>query len=147
MSLLGTAAVPGSRLFIGPLLDMDRTMDVRHGLLDPLCNPRPVFDALRCLNSVLSAADRIGAVESRRVEWTVSDSAVVGESETIAVVIPRAPLSGQAVCGLVDEWSRRAGRFRAYDLVGCRVTESSPDELAASLGTEWSGPLLMVVGT
>jgi len=147
MCLLGTAAVPGSRLFIGPLLDMDRTMDVRHGLLDTLCNPRPVFDALRCLNTVLSATDRIGAVESRQIEWTVSDSAVVGESETIAVVIPRLPLSGQAVCGLVDEWSRRAGRFRAYDLVGCRVTESSPDELAASLGTEWSGPLLMVVGT
>ncbi len=147
MSLLETTAVTGSRLFIGPLLDMDRTMDVRHGLLDPLCNPRPVFDALRCLNTVLSARDRAGGVESRQIEWTVSDTAVVGESETIAVVIPRVSLPGQTLCGLVHEWSRRAGRFRAYDLVGCRVTESSPDELSACLGTEWSGPLLMVADT
>jgi hypothetical protein len=146
MSLVGTAAVPGSRLFIGPLMDMDRTMDVRHGLLDSLCNPRPVFDALRCLNSILSAADRKGVADSRRVDWTVFDSAVVGESEAIALVIPRVPLSGQALCGLVDEWSRRAGRFRAYDLVGCRVAEKGPDELSACLGTEWSGPLLMVAG-
>jgi hypothetical protein len=28
-------------------------MDVGHGLLDTRCNPRPVFHALRCLNTIL----------------------------------------------------------------------------------------------
>ena len=47
------AQTPGSRLYVDPLIDLDRTMDVRHGLLDPLCNPRPAFHALRCLNALL----------------------------------------------------------------------------------------------
>ncbi|MDA0333907.1 MAG: metallophosphoesterase [bacterium] len=35
-------------LFAEPLVDMDRTMDVAHGLLDTLCNPRPTFELARC---------------------------------------------------------------------------------------------------
>ena len=51
----------GCRLFIEPLIDFDRTMDVTYGLLDRLCNPRPAFHALRVLNSVLATT-----VESHR---------------------------------------------------------------------------------
>ena len=47
--------LPGTRLFIDPLTDFDRTMDVTHGLLDTLCNPRPPFHALRCLNTLLNS--------------------------------------------------------------------------------------------
>ncbi|MEZ4726684.1 MAG: hypothetical protein R3E79_06070 [Caldilineaceae bacterium] len=36
-----------------PYRDLDRTMDVTHGLLDRLCNPRPVFHLLRHLNTLL----------------------------------------------------------------------------------------------
>lgn len=43
----------GSRVFFDPLIDLDRTMDTSNGLLDTLCNPRPVFHALRCLNTIL----------------------------------------------------------------------------------------------
>ena len=46
---------PSARLFIDPLTDFDRTMDVTHGLLDTLCNPRTPFHTLRCLNTILNS--------------------------------------------------------------------------------------------
>lgn len=52
-ALLLTAGFVDTRLFIGPLMDMDRTMDVCHGLLDACCNPRPMLTALRLLNTRL----------------------------------------------------------------------------------------------
>jgi hypothetical protein len=52
-ALFATALMPDTRLYVDPPLDLDRTMDVRHGLLDVLCNPRPAFNALRCLNTLL----------------------------------------------------------------------------------------------
>lgn len=45
----------GARLFVDPLTDFDRTMDVTHGLLDTLCNPRTPFHTLRCLNTLLNS--------------------------------------------------------------------------------------------
>jgi len=52
-ALFALAAQPGSRLFIEPFVDLDRTMDAAAGLLDRQCNPRPVFHALRRLNTLL----------------------------------------------------------------------------------------------
>ncbi len=52
------ALLPGSKLYVEPLIDLDRTLDVTHGLLDPLCNPRPPFHILRCLNTVLYGPSR-----------------------------------------------------------------------------------------
>lgn len=49
------ARLPDSRLFVDPLTDFDRTMDVTHGLLDTLCNPRAPFHTLRCLNTLLNS--------------------------------------------------------------------------------------------
>ena len=45
----------GARLYVEPLIDLDRTMDLRAGLLDGLCNPRPAYEVARCLNAVLGA--------------------------------------------------------------------------------------------
>lgn len=53
-ALFAAALVKGSKLFVGPFLDLDRTLDVGHGALDTLCNPRPVFHLLRTLNALLS---------------------------------------------------------------------------------------------
>ena len=53
-ALFATALVKGSKLFVGPFLDLDRTLDVGHGALDTLCNPRPVFHLLRTLSALLS---------------------------------------------------------------------------------------------
>ena len=52
-ALFAVALLPDARLYVDPTLDLDRTMDVGHGLLDARCNPRPVFHALRCLNTIL----------------------------------------------------------------------------------------------
>jgi hypothetical protein len=52
-AVLAVACHPGTRLFFEPLVDLDRTMDTPPGLLDRLCNPRPVFHAVRTLNTVL----------------------------------------------------------------------------------------------
>ncbi len=57
LALLAAAQCPGVRLFVEPLRDLDRTMDVNHGLLDRLCNPRPIFHTLRHLNTLLFADD------------------------------------------------------------------------------------------
>jgi hypothetical protein len=47
------AAAVDVPLFLEPLIDMDRTMDVVHGLLDTLCNPRPTFDLVRSMTALL----------------------------------------------------------------------------------------------
>ena len=46
-------AVPGSRLFVDPLTDHDRTMDEANGLCDTMHNPRPMFNVYRSLNGIL----------------------------------------------------------------------------------------------
>ena len=55
----GAPGGPG-RLWLAPLVDLDRSMDVALGLLDRLSNPRPAFDAARTLNTVLYARQPAG---------------------------------------------------------------------------------------
>ena len=45
--------LPGSRIYFEPLTDFDRTMDITHGLLDTLCNPRPTSAVVKSLNTIL----------------------------------------------------------------------------------------------
>ena len=52
-ALFAAATQPGCRLFLSPFVDLDRTNDPSHGLLDRLSNPRPAFHAVRCLNTAL----------------------------------------------------------------------------------------------
>jgi len=54
------AAILDVPLFLEPLVDLDRTMDVANGLLDGLCNPRSAFDTARCVAAVLGACGRAG---------------------------------------------------------------------------------------
>lgn len=56
-AIFAIASQPGSRLHLEPLRALDRTMDLAPGLLDRRCNPTPAFDAVRCLNTVLSAGE------------------------------------------------------------------------------------------
>ena len=48
-----TATMPGSRIYFEPFSDLDRTMDVTHGLLDTLCNPRAASCTLQSLNTIM----------------------------------------------------------------------------------------------
>jgi hypothetical protein len=56
-ALFAVARLPGARLSLEPLIDLDRTMDIGLGLLDRRCNPRPAYHALRALTTVLHADD------------------------------------------------------------------------------------------
>ena len=51
--LFSMATIPGSRIYFEPLIDLDRTMDVTHGLLDTLCNPRLASYTLQSLNTIM----------------------------------------------------------------------------------------------
>ena len=51
--LFSTATIPGSRIYFEPFSDLDRTMDVTHGLLDTLCNPRSASRVLQALNTIM----------------------------------------------------------------------------------------------
>ncbi len=52
-ALFSAVVLPGAGIYFEPLIDLDRTLDVAHGLLDTSCNPRPAFRVLRTLNTVL----------------------------------------------------------------------------------------------
>ena len=47
------ATIPGCRIYFEPFSDLDRTMDVTHGLLDTLCNPRPASRVLQSINTIM----------------------------------------------------------------------------------------------
>jgi hypothetical protein len=87
-ALAAAATLPGSRLYLEPLVDLDRTMDAPPGLLDRLGNPRPVFHALRSLNTTLC---------SRPGAWTLDEAehgprviALVRDGERVNIVFPGA---------------------------------------------------------
>ena len=56
--LFSMAMTPGSRIYFEPFSDLDRTMDVTHGLLDTLCNPRLASRTLQSLNTIMYSRSR-----------------------------------------------------------------------------------------
>ncbi|WP_420611596.1 metallophosphoesterase family protein [Candidatus Spongiisocius sp.] len=89
-ALFAAATMPGCRVYLDPLQDLDRVTKVVHGLLDRLSNPRPAFYVTRVLNTVLFGEGRatgsysavepggganIRAIEDRRCElWLVTEN-------------------------------------------------------------------------
>lgn len=57
-ALFASATMPGCRVYLDPLQDLDRVTKVVHGLLDRLSNPRPAFHVTRVLNTVLFGGGR-----------------------------------------------------------------------------------------
>jgi len=57
-AIVAIATISRARLVLGPLVDLDRSMDAAHGLLDRLSNPRPAFQVARCLNTLLFHSDK-----------------------------------------------------------------------------------------
>lgn len=92
-ALFAVSTMSGSRIFFEPLVMLDRTMDYSHGLLDGLCNPRPVFQVLRSLNTILCsmrtelsrAAIRTSIISGLRV------LSINCESRTLILLLPLNP--------------------------------------------------------
>ena len=122
-ALFATALLPRARLFVEPFIDLDRTMDVGQGLLDPLCNPRPVFGVLRCLNALLQRF-RVPFAEATSVE---GDGATVrllqGPTRTLALLLPT--VAGAAIPSIPSV----AGPARFYRLADGTVEEMQADQL------------------
>lgn len=67
-AVMAAALLRGGRLFLDPLVEMDRA-EYRFGLLDRLSNPRSVFHAVRCLNTIIFASsDDFQPMECENVE-------------------------------------------------------------------------------
>jgi hypothetical protein len=82
-AMAAVATLPGSRLYLEPLMDLDRTMDAPLGLIDRLSNPRPVFHAIRTLNTVLNSEPR---------GWKMRTAPAVTGTMTVALSSPQADL-------------------------------------------------------
>ena len=122
-ALFATALLPRARLFVEPFIDLDRTMDGGQGLLDPLCNPRPVFGVLRCLNALLQRF-RVPFAEATSVE---NDSAtarlIQGSTRTLALLLPAV-----AEAAVPSAWEI-AGSARFYRLADGTVEGMQADQL------------------
>lgn len=101
-ALLLTATAPENRLFIDPLTDFDRTMDLTHGLIDTRCNPRPAMTVVRTLNTILHADGET---------WSVTP----GDPMTIESATRRLSLTSSV--------PREASTL--YGLTSSRVTETA----------------------
>ena len=131
-ALFASALLPGSRLFLEPLVDLDRTMDVANGLLDRLYNPRPAFRVVRCLNTIL-----FGAPEVRHpVIGPALDGArllgLAGARTTSWLLLPLPPRRGR----LQLELTHLAGREETSGDVRCFHLEQGTSRLLGPPGAQ-----------
>ena len=92
-ALFAVTLTPGARLYLDPLIDLDRTMDVRHGLLDTLCNPRPIFHALRCLNPLLREFQNTHLAPAEREIDQLRILQLASAAVSISLLLPEDPLA------------------------------------------------------
>lgn len=128
-ALFAAATMPGCRVYLDPLQDLDRVTKVVHGLLDRLSNPRPVFHVTRVLNTALFGEGRqpgsysavepggsanIRAIEDRRCElWLVPEDEKppaaealrrrVSGNERVRLINPAEGASWQDTSGVVAD--------------------------------------------
>ncbi len=94
-AMVALAPFAHTRIFVDTLVELDRTMDLRGGLLTRMCNPRPSFRVLQTLNTVLHGRLVCGAVtKSRRTRFGVS--AEFGDGGALLLVLPGVDPDGRA---------------------------------------------------
>ena len=86
-ALVALAPFAGVRIFVDTLVELDRTMDMRGGLLTRMCNPRPSFRVLQTLNTVVHGRIVAGQVtDTRRTRFGVS--AKTRDGDALLLVVP-----------------------------------------------------------
>ncbi|AWT59636.1 MAG: 3',5'-cyclic adenosine monophosphate phosphodiesterase CpdA [Candidatus Moanabacter tarae] len=91
-ALFAAALFRGTRIFFDPLIDIDRTMDVSLGILDTLCNPRPVFHAIRCLNTILYGLLQWEIKEENEIQWDgVKELQFINNGRKLSLLLPGSP--------------------------------------------------------
>ncbi|CAN5884611.1 hypothetical protein BH24CHL4_BH24CHL4_26720 [soil metagenome] len=142
-AVAAVATIPESRLVIGPLVDLDRSMDAAHGLLDRLSNPRPAFHVARCLNTLL-----FGSAE--RIELVVISHAAAGRQirlrqgmKHLMLVLPNHSGADQTDEATVDAF-RPDQQITVYDLTdGMSVQLIGNSEVIAAQ-RQSEGPVLII---
>jgi hypothetical protein len=138
-ALFAALLLPHARLYLEPLVDLDRTMDTRGGFLDNLCNPRPAFEVLRCLNAALrpfrGARFEPHALEAPGLRTLRLQSRDVD----LALALPegKKALPAELFAGLEETTDARV-----YHLAQGRVEQPPINEWAEK---EISGPSLLVM--
>lgn len=87
-ALCAAALQPGCRLFLDPLMDLDRTMDATIGLLDRMSNPHPAFHVARLLNSLLFRDARLRVWEDHPQSGQARCLGLASATERYLLVIP-----------------------------------------------------------
>lgn len=135
-ALFATALLPRARLFVEPFIDLDRTMDVGQGLLDPLCNPRPAFGVLRCLNALLQRF-RGPFAEATSLEGEGATVRLLrGPTRTLALLLPA--VAGATVPAAWEDggwaWLYRLADQTVEELEDGRLAEIALDQPSLVIG-------------
>lgn len=136
-AIVAAAILPGCRLIVDPLQELDRSAALMGGLLDRLSNPRPAFHVVRLMNTLLYAS--AGAYEPLADEADGVYGVQRGEAR-------RWVITGDAPADALGALARQSGpegRLHVVDLV---AGEGWPVEAArlAELTIGGPGSALMV---
>ncbi len=121
-ALVGAATGAGCRLFFDPLVDVDRASDINYGLLDRLSNPRPVFHALRCLNTILFADE-----QTYQITGDTPSGIVELQSTTKRIWLLSSGRGGSGEIESLDKINLH-GELTVYDLAAGTSCRLNPDE-------------------
>ena len=132
----------GVRIHLDTMVELDRTMDVRGGLLNRMCNPRPSFRVVQVLNSVLHGQVVGGEIASVSCTAFGVDATTRG-GDTLLLIIPGLDPAGRT------ELDRRLTGFGAretarYELRNGWVSRI-PADLAVFAPSDPTTPYVVLV--
>jgi hypothetical protein len=134
----------GSRVYLDPLVDLDRTSDASLGLLDRLSNPRRAFHVVRCLNTILfSSGGRFDPIGERTLGGGRALGIVNGVHRFWLCLPARTVWSDRAGIGELDG-SGNGGTL--FDLSQATSRPLPPRDSGASPGPiELRAPMLLML--
>ncbi len=136
-AILAAATVPNARLFIDPLQELDREAAVMGGLLDRLSNPRPAFNVVRILNTVLFGVGAEHSGYSPEMLASRGYALAVGASDGSQEHWLLTPTNAaEALAALTDRWGTE-GQVTWVDLAaGESISGGTVGDLPDSLGPD-----------
>lgn len=114
--VLDPHGLSGCRLFLDPLVDLDRTGDINHGLLDRLSNPRPAFHVVRCMNTLLFASGEQFWTMAGKNSETENVLGVRSQTRRLWLFLPD---GGKTISSTAfDGFAGTGGEILCFDLAG-----------------------------
>ena len=151
-ALLAASLLSDSIVYFDPLIDLDRSKDIAHGLIDRLCNPRPAFHVVRSLNTVLFAP-RTGYESfeaSHSQEEGVRIRRLQGPDLALSLLLPETAMEslGEEVLARALPQLSEEAEVRIYRLAegtSATLTRGLINQQLSSHGI--TGPILLTVAT